>query len=200
MSAKKPTHTIVVSGVAIIAALGITSLLMPGCFGRECDGDEKSWGPPTDVYQAYADAAPDALVGSGGDPRMSQGHLVDENTWESNAIGDDWLEYLHARALHLYYPQLGGRQPDQVTAYISANVNPNKTGDTFTAGGGNVAKFIGVLPGVATVKNDTCADFFVRVIVHVPPYADSGTASVTDAGSAGDASSVQDASTDAPKD
>lgn len=182
---KKAAQKFVATGVVLIAALGVTSLLMPGCFGRECDGDEQSWGPPTDLYAANADAGPDAAFV---DPRMLQGHLVDENTWESNAIGDDWLSYLHERAWHFYYPQLGGRTPDQITAYISANVNPIKTNDTFTAGGGNVAKFIGVLPNVATVKNDTCADYFVRLVVHVPPWVDAGSGS----------GSVQDASTDAP--
>ena len=192
MSAKKK---LLCSTVAIIASLGVTSLLMPGCFGRECDGDEQSWGPPRDVYRAASNAGPDAALL---DPRMMQGHLVDDNTWESNAINDDWLSYLHARAWHFYYPQLGGRQPDQITAYISANVNPNKTNDTMTAGGGNVAKFIGVLPDVATVKNDTCADFFVRVVVHVPPYVDAGTPAATDAGSdaGADSGSVRDASKD----
>jgi len=176
-SAKKK---VLISGVAIIAALGVTSLMMPGCFGRECDGDEQWWGPSDDLYAAYLDAGPDAAFV---DPRNLQGHLVDENTWESNAINEDWLSYLHERAWHFQYPQLGGRQPDQITAYISAVVNPNKTGDTQTAGGGNVAKFIGVLPDIATLKNDTCADFFVRVVVHVPPFPDAG--------------SVQDASIDA---
>ncbi len=181
MSAKKK---LLGSCVAVIASLGVTSLLMPGCYGRQCDGDELSWGPPRDVYDRDVDASVDAAA----EPRMAQGHLIDENTWESTAINDDWLAYLHERTWHVYYPQLGGRQPDQITAYISANVNPTKTQDSLTAGGGNVAKFFGVLPDVATVRNDTCADFFVRVVVHVPPYADAGSDAATDSGSVQDAS------------
>ncbi len=189
MSAKKK---LLVSSVAIIASLSVTSLLMPGCFGRECDGDEQSWGPPRDVYDSDVDAAADAAF----EPRMVQGHLVDENTWESTALDDNWLAYLHERTWHVYYPQLGGRQPDQITAYISANENPAKTNDSLTAGGGNVAKFFRVRPDVATVRNDTCADFFVRLVVHVPPYVDAGT-NGGDSGSVQDASnSVQDASKD----
>ncbi len=183
MSAKKKLL------VAIIASLGVSSLLMPGCFGRECDGDEQSWGPPADVYAANRDAGPDAAnLDAGPDPRMAQGHLLDDNTWESTAIGDDWLSYLHERSWHMNYPQLGDRQPDQITAYISANVNPNKTNDSLTAGGGNVAKFFSVLPRAGTVRNDTCADFFVRVVVHAPPYVDAGADAATDAGSVQDAS------------
>jgi hypothetical protein len=187
---------LLVSVVGVVASLGVTSFLMPGCYGRQCDGDVQSWGPTPDDMAAAATAGDGGLDGAVAE-RLTQGHLVDPNTWESNDVNSKWLPYLHARTWHFYYPQLGVRQPDQVTAYISANENPNMTADTFITGGGNVAKFYSVFAGGATLANDSCADFFVRVVVHVPPYADAGTS--TDA-SASDAGSTDAGSTDAGTD
>ena len=178
---------LLLSVTAIVTSVGASSLLMPGCYGRECDGDVQVWGPSPADEDAAA-AAPDGGLDGAVALQLAEGHLLDENTWESNDVNSDWLPYLHERVWRLYYPQLGPRQPDQMTAYISANVNPNKTTDTFTTGGGNVAKFVAVFAGGATLVNDTCADFFVRVVVHVPPYPDAGVPA-QDAGST-DAASV----------
>jgi hypothetical protein len=157
-----------VSGCVVI--IGVVALVMPGCYGRACDGDDLGWGPSSaDIAAVAMDAGTDAEL-----TRTHEGHLTNPDTWESNDINADWVPYLHEQKLHVEYPQLGARQPDQITAYISADQNPNKLVNgapesNFTVAGGNVAKFVGVYPGTATILNDTCADFYVRVVVHASP-------------------------------
>jgi hypothetical protein len=137
--------------------------VMAGCYGHNCDGDLLTFGQ-----------AP------------GEGRLIDENTWESSPIDGDWLPFTKQRIWVFQFPQLGDRVPYEVTPLISAEQNPNRDQTNATIGSGNLAEQSNFGPGTVWVKNDTCADYFVRVVVKVPPRPPPIPTAAADA-SAGDA-------------
>jgi hypothetical protein len=95
---------------------------------------------------------------------------------------------------------LGGRTPAQVTPYVSAQQNP--TTGNYTLGSGNLTEQSGAGPNAITLFNDTCSDYYLRVLVWAPPFPDgdaaAAPASTTDSDASTDAStSIVDAGTDA---
>jgi hypothetical protein len=189
-------------GAATLVALGAP--LAPattGCYGRECDGD----------FQYY-----------GG------GSLVDPDTFQTTPMNAKWLKHSHRRLWMIDTSVLGEREIDWYVAYVSPGEEPtrvpppNVEPDNFTIASGNAA-IVKLLRGDACrpppnwepdprikscffVQNDTCADFYLRVVVHakpLPPAADAGSDAAADAGSdaAADArDGATDGSADAPAD
>jgi len=150
-------------GLWLVVSLG--ALLAPGCYGRNCEGGVESFGE-----------------------EITEGHMVTADVWESSGQHDKWLWFPRQHAFFFDVPALGGRIPYETTAYLSAEEEPNKNG-TFAQAGGNVAIFSGVGPNRVDVRNDTCSDYYLRLVVKVPPLppavADSGSAPrspVTDGG------------------
>jgi len=94
---------------------------------------------------------------------------------------------------------LGNRVPELIVPYVSASQNPLAAIDNFTVGAGNIAEISGATNGAVSVKNDTCADYYLRLVVLTGPAAPTpAPASVTDGGAVdggGDGSSL-DASKD----
>lgn len=121
-------------------------LLAPGCYGRNCEGDTETFGD-----------------------EPGEGRLVDENTWESSPSDGDWLSFPRQRVYSFNIPALGGRTPHLPHALISANPAPNKQGADFTSGAGTPALFFAQRPNGINVKNDTCSDYFLRLVLEVPP-------------------------------
>jgi hypothetical protein len=139
----------------------------PGCYGNNCNGQ---------------------LVSFGAEP--GQGHLVDETTWESNAPDQAFLPFPRQQYYIFDMRALGGRTPTTVLPYIAAQANP--VGGNFTLGAGNLALLFNDGPNRVDVKNDSCSDYFLRLVVTVPPLPpvsalDGGSvaAPVVDAGDAG---------------
>ncbi len=166
------------SAIAWLAAAAIPiSLTMSGCQGRECESDG---------YKDYG-------YGPG------EGHLVDENTWESTPNNANWLPFGPYHLWGIHPVGLEGRDLVLIQAYYSADPNPNAAGSNFTTASGNGATF-SVSPDSRTVFvfNQTCAPTYVRVVIQadpLPPSAnpEGGTTSAVASFDAGDAS---DAGTD----
>lgn len=132
---------------AIVVASGFAALLaQTGCFGRQCDGD----------FQSY-----------GGKP--GEGRLLDPDTWETTSFDGKWLGFPHRRTWVFDTSALGPRAPESVIAYVSAQETPNELGGNFTVGGGNLVTYTVAKPGSLWVTNDTCADYYIRVVVKAPP-------------------------------
>lgn len=131
--------------------------LVAGCYTHVCDGDLVRYGRGA-----------------------NEGRLIDANTWESNAIDTPWLPFPHQRVYEVDLAALGDRAPTVVLPYISANPNPIATGDDFTLGSGNLSKIYGATKARVVVKNDTCADYYLRLVVEAapnppaPPTSDAG--------------------------
>lgn len=161
---------------AIWAVVTGGALAVPGCYGRNCEGDVKFFGA-----------------------QPGEGRMIDENTWESSPVDGRWLPYPRQRVYVLDIPELGGRTPQLVLPYISAAEDPLNQRANWTLAGGNLSELFGVRPNGLDVKNGTCADYNLRLVVVAAPFppepsADGGVAtpvvdaSVVDAsgGDAGD--------------
>ena len=122
-----------------------------------------------------------------------QGELVGPGIWETTPQYGKWLPFPAQRKWYLFPQQLAGTDFARVLVYISAAEEPNPT-EQYTLASGDSA-LIRQFPdgrnhGVE-VKNNTCADFFVRVVIEGYPQAGAA-----DAGADGDAS-ASDATGDA---
>ena len=160
---------------ALWLAISAAVLLVPGCYGRNCDGG----------FETYGD-----------DP--GEGIMLDENTWASGPLDGTWLWFPGQRTYIFDLKALGGRMPELPLPYISGTPEPAKFGNNMTLAGGNLAQIYSVQPNGLDVKNESCSDLYLRLVVQASPFppqapADGGG---TDAG-IDDASSEDDAASDA---
>lgn len=132
--------------VAVWIGVACAVLSAPGCYGRNCEGGFEVYG---------ADAG--------------QGHMVDDTHWESSATNENWIFFPRQRYYIFDLHELGGRTPTLVLPYLSATVSPNTTGADSTFGGGNIALIFNQQPNRVDIKNDTCSDYYLRLVVEVPP-------------------------------
>lgn len=159
---------------ALWLSISAGALAAPGCYGRNCEGTVETFGVDTD-----------------------QGEMIDENTWESGPIDGTYLPFPRQRAYIFDIRSLGGRIPFRVEPYLSASPEPMKSGN-FINGSGNLAIFSNALPNRVDIRNDSCSDFYLRLVVEAKPLppelpavddggADAGTvdAADDDAGSDG---------------
>jgi hypothetical protein len=154
--------------IVVTAAL----FLAPGCYGRNCEGDAMGYG---------------SLPG--------QGRMLDDTTWESSPIDGAWLHFPRQRYYFFDIPELGGRLPSVVIPTLSAVQVPDDGGDS-TLGAGNIALLLNYHPNHVEVKNDTCSDYYLRLVILVPPLPPSnGDAGALDTATLVDASSTKDANT-----
>jgi len=133
--------------LALWLVVSIVVVLAPGCYGQNCEGGAESFGS-----------------------EITEGQMVTADVWESSGQLDKWLWFPRQRAYFFNIHALGGRIPYETIAYLSAEEEPNRTGH-YTLGGGNVALFSGVGPNRVDVRNDTCSDYYLRLVVKVPPFA-----------------------------
>jgi hypothetical protein len=148
--------------------------LLAGCFGNECDQSELS-------------------------TKANGGHLIDPNMWESSSEGENWIEYNGQRVINFNTDLLGKRVPSNFSVFISADPK----GDKFTPAGGNVVNIFNVRPGNVSLQNNTCAQYYVRLVVQAAPIvaldggSDGNTPLDTDAGR--DATARDDAGDASPQ-
>jgi hypothetical protein len=135
----------------VLALVALWGVVMGGvgsasCYGHTCDGDVQIYG-----------RAP------------GEGQLIDEDTWESTPIDGDWIPFTRQRIWIFQMRQLGDRSPYEVSVDISAEKNPVALNGNWTTGSGNLAEKSGVGPGTINVKNNTCADYYIRLVAHAKP-------------------------------
>jgi hypothetical protein len=175
----RPSYRRVVAFGALWAAIAGAALFAPGCYGRNCEGGFETFG---------ADAG-------------QKGQMLDENKWQSGPQDGTWLWFPRQRYYIFNIPELGGRTPSIVIPYISASPQPAKTKDgNMTIGSGNVAELFQVAPNRVDVKNDTCSDYYLRLVVEAPAFSPEQTPipdGGTEAGSERDAGIDDAAPTDA---
>ena len=151
--------------------LGVTAGVSAfGCYGRICEGDYKFFG---------------AVPG--------EGQMIDENTWESVPLEGEWQHFPGARQYIFDIPQLGGRRPLIIYPMVSADPAPARTGASFTPAGGNIAELYNPNPDHLEVRNGTCAEYYLRVVVVAEPLPPQPPAPQPDA-----SAPIVDAGTDGP--
>ena len=141
VSRLRHTARSIVAATALGAVAVVAPLGAAGCFTNACDGD----------FQAYAG-----------------GTLVDDDSWASTPLSGAWLAFPARRTWRLDTSALG-RMPTEVLVWVSTVPTPNEGASSFTLASGNLALVSGVTPTELFVTNDTCAEMFVRVVVHAPP-------------------------------
>ena len=154
----------VVAVVALWAAV-MGGVGLVGCYGHNCDGD----------FLVYGRGA-------------NEGRLLDADTWESSPIDGKWLPFPKQRIWAFEMKDLGDRTPYEIIPYVSAQNDPtHDEGGNFTVAAGNLTEIFAIEKGKFAIKNDTCADYSVRVVVKAaarPPAtpATPAPARTTDAG------------------
>ncbi|WP_394831834.1 hypothetical protein LVJ94_35495 [Pendulispora rubella] len=143
----------------------------------------------------------DQCVGSAGPfgENEGEGKLIDANTWESNSQSSEWLSYSPQRSWFIRARGFEGRDISKVSVYISPDKAPNVREEgkykQYTLASGNLAEITVLdngIPGVTPliqVHNDTCADYFTRVVIEAyPALPDGGLPDTADTGTNQDAS------------
>jgi hypothetical protein len=151
--------------LGLVALWGIVmgGLGSASCYGHTCDGDSQVYGRVP-----------------------GEGQLVDPNTWQSTPVDGDWIPFTKQRIWFFEMRELGDRLPILITPYISAERNPVHDNGNWTIGSGNLAEQSGAGLGRIAIKNNTCADYYIRLVVTAeprPPQADlpDAAAPITDA-------------------
>ena len=137
--------------VGIWAAVTGGMFALAACYGENCNNTSGGFGN-----------------------KPGEGRMIDENTWESSPIDGKWLHFSSGHIWFFEVPALGDRIPYSIETYISPVEDPNvfrtdRAPANFTMGGGNLAELSGVGPNRFVVRNGTCAEYYVRVVVQVPP-------------------------------
>ena len=146
--------------LGLVALWGIVmgGLGSASCYGHTCDGDTQTYG---------------TIPG--------EGQLVNADTWQSTPVDGDWIPFTRQRVWVFEMRDLGARLPVLITPYISAERNPVNDNGNWTIGSGNLAEQSGAGLGRIVVKNNTCADYYIRLVVTAQPRPPQ--APVLDAGS-----------------
>lgn len=96
------------------------------------------------------------------------GRLVTPTKWESGALGGKWIFFPRASGIEMDPRGADGARIKgsltNMTAWISVCDTPSTFGCNFAVAGGNNAIFYVTERGTIYVKNDTCQDFYVRVV------------------------------------
>lgn len=142
-----------VPAMAATAVVGVAApVSSTGCFGHQCDP-------------------------SRAELKADDGHLIDADTWESNRINEPWLDYGPQHTIRIPTDKLGGRWPTQILVYVSGNPNPvgSTPQRTFTLATGNLITVQYVSDSAVEVRNDTCAQYYARVVIKAgDPLGDAG--------------------------
>lgn len=150
---------------ALWAAVALAVLLVPGCYGNNCEGS----------FEVFGD-----------DP--GEGKMLDEDTWISGDQDGVWLWFPRQRYYVFDLRALGGRMPTKPLAYISGTREPSKFGGNMTLAGGNLAQFYAMRPNGIDVKNESCSDYYLHLVVEATPFPpeapmeDGGAPGADDAG------------------
>ena len=142
-------------------AVALSAPLTSGCQGHQCDGDFKDM---------------DFLIPSDLNLTQDHGDLIDRDTYETGPLQSSWLYFPHQRTWTINPAGLERRTITEIIPYVSPVPEPNADGgsDNFTVGSGNVAEVRLRIDNAVVVYNNTCADYYLRVVVHAAPAAADG--------------------------
>ncbi|MBN2196636.1 MAG: hypothetical protein JW751_27740 [Polyangiaceae bacterium] len=88
------------------------------------------------------------------------------NVYESSPIHGPWLDFPGGRRYRLVHDL--GRTPTDLQAFLSSD----EDGDELTPSVGNTTLFEGVTDAYVDIHNDSCPDFYLRVVATVPAEND----------------------------
>ncbi len=136
----------VVAIVVVWVVVMVVTCLASGCYGRNCEGITTFYG---------------RIPG--------EGRLLTPDTWESSPVDGTWLDFPQQRAWIFDLQALGDREPQIIIPYVSAQQSPLAEDGNFTIAGGNLAEISAARRGAVIIKNGTCADYYLRLVVTTAP-------------------------------
>ncbi len=104
---------------------------------------------------------------------FESGATIDSTTWETTQIDQPWIDFPGARDYELRFSQFANRRVVSIEPYVSFAREPNRNLDDFTLASGDIAELHEVGNGTVKVRNGTCADLFLRVVVRFAPATTS---------------------------
>jgi hypothetical protein len=117
------------------------------------------------------------------------GHAVGDDAWETNAVADPWVSFPGQSELGLHFPMFADREIVSMVPYVSFDQNPmDPAGQgipNWSIGSGNNTEFRDSTPGYLIVRNDTCTQFYLRVVLEFGPREGGVDAGVGTDGEAG---------------
>jgi hypothetical protein len=154
LEGKRSVFAATVAATAWLAVLPASPAILgggaSGCAGDDCDSDTASWGSCT------------------------QGDRLDATHWESTpATSTSWLDF-HGERTWTFDPSpwMGTAKPFDAEVDLAFNPLPNGDGGGgFAQSAGNLAEVTFVQVGdvwKVVVQNDTCAQYYVRVVLTYP--------------------------------
>lgn len=97
------------------------------------------------------------------------GKRTSDTHWESNALTGTWLRFPKNSSMELDPRDPNGtRLKGRITsslAWISACATPTTPGCNYALAAGNNAEWFATAWGTLYLKNNTCQDFYVRVVI-----------------------------------
>jgi hypothetical protein len=151
----------VVGSAGVIASSSVS-----GCYTHQCDASTRTF-----------------VVSDGGG-------LIDDNTFETSPVDGAWLAYPGNAVIRISYPMDMGRPMDWFISYVGISEHPNEAGSNYTIASGGLAEISSSDNAGFSVKNNTCASYFARFVVHFLPR---------DAGVAADSASADTAQLDSAR-
>ena len=147
---------------SVVGVLGVVfaPVTTSGCFTHNCDAS---------LYDYYG------------------GRMLPDNTYETNAVDEPWLDFPGNVTIRVHYPRdvgdaawsiipMGWVGPSQdANMDQDANLDPNRT---TTPASGQLAEFSSFSSQGFSVLNATCAHYYARFTVHFDTLdfgADAGT-------------------------
>ena len=175
----------------LVAGGAWAAVAAPGCSLSNCD-------PAFEDYTHLADGTHGNAFIAGGDMAVQfpeQGFL-DENTWQSAPVLASWHKFTGQHTYGLELPWGAGFKFD-VLVYLAVDADPNVDDSgsgnrNYALGAGNIAETINFGDtNYVQIRNDSCAQYFFRVVVRRYPIPDAGSGVPDD---------VSQPPTDAPSD
>jgi hypothetical protein len=152
------------SAVVAVACAAACLAFVQGCSLKNCEsslvwlGNAPPGNPPDGTK--YDLPPPERHVLAGG------------TTWESMPIDGDYLDFPGERT-YIFNPFLDGFTGPytNIIPYVSSDPQPALNNSNFVIAAGNLAEVHGVNSGGFAIQNDSCAHYYLRVVVtrEAPP-------------------------------
>lgn len=124
------------------------------------------------TIHALAACSPSTCERTGQKPQLFSGGRTNPSKthYETSALDGTYLFYPGGRTYK--FPHGFGRIPDDFLIYGTFVDEPHKHGALVAPLAGNQAGFLGADDEFITIRNDTCAEVFIRVTAKVYPDGD----------------------------
>jgi hypothetical protein len=102
---------------------------------------------------------------------IDAGQAIDQDTWESVTLDEPWHEYPGGRTVEFRLPEFKARRVLSVEPYVAFAEYLNDGKEDFTLGSGDITEVLQAKDGIVKIRNGTCANLHIRVIVHFAPVS-----------------------------